>query len=87
MSLQLMWMVVHDIGELNLPYVVWNNEMKQLLIRKTKNQHCGFKYFKYINQSLSKCVAIRQMTILIIDEKWMTNEWLFIYEHELSYMC
>jgi hypothetical protein len=87
MSLQLMWMVVRDIGDLNVPYVMWDNEMNQLLIRKTKNQHCGFKYFKYINQSLSKCMVIRQMSILIMDEKWMMNEWLFIYEHELSYMC
>jgi hypothetical protein len=82
-----MWMVVHDIGDLNVPHVVWDNEMSQLLIGKTKNQHCDFKYFKYINQSLSKCVVIQQMTIFIMDEKWMMNEWLFIYEHELSYMC
>jgi hypothetical protein len=82
-----MWMVVHAIGDLNVPYVVWDNEINQLLIRKTKKQHCVFKYFKYINQSLSKCMVIQQMTILIMDEKIMTNEWLFIYEHELSYMC
>jgi hypothetical protein len=66
-----MWMVVHDIGDLNGPYAVWDNEMNQLLIRKIKNQHCGFKYFKYINKSLFKCVVIRQ----IMDEKWMMNEW------------
>jgi hypothetical protein len=82
-----MWMVVHNIGDLNVPYVVWDNEMNQLLIGKTKNQHCDFKYFKYINQSLFKCVVIQQMSILIMDEKWTMNEWIFIYEHELSYMC
>jgi hypothetical protein len=69
MSLQLMWMVVQDIGDLNVSYVVWDNEMNPLLVRKTKNQHYGFKYFKYKNQSLSKCVVIQQMTLLIMDEK------------------